>query len=112
MIWIASYKEVRSLTKIGTKYKSQSMIAKEYIKDNIQKKKRNEIIEHLQKVTSLKLYTIGAIYKEVNEEINLEIRNRIKAKKKEEEEIIKYKGKKRKFFYFDDSSLYKEVKEN
>lgn len=100
------------MTKLGTKYKSQSMIAREYIKDNIQKKKRNEIMEYLQKVTSLKLYTIGTIYKEVNEEINLEIRNRIKAKKKEEEEIIKYKGKKRKFFYFDDSSLYKEVKEN
>lgn len=100
------------MTKIGTKYKTQSMIAREYIKDNIQKKKRNEIIEHLQKVTSLKLYTIGAIYKEVNEEINIEVRNRIKAKKKKEEEIIKYKGRKRKFFYFDDRSIYKEIKES
>lgn len=93
------------MAKVGRVNKSKSIIAMEYIRENIDKKKRYEIIEHLQEVTKLKVSTLETIYKDIKDETN--INKSYNARMKKESEIIKYKGRDRKFFNFDDTDLYK-----
>lgn len=92
------------------KNKTRTIIAREYIKENIGRQKRYEILEHLETKCSLKMTTLETLYKEVKVEDELEIRNKAREKKKQEEREIKFRGKKRHFFYFDDTKLYKDIK--
>lgn len=93
------------------KDKSKSMIAKEYIKDNIKRRTKNEIIEYLKEKTSLKLNTLEVYYKEIKSETDIETRQKLRAKKEEEKRTIKFKGRKRNFFRIDDTKLYKDIKQ-
>lgn len=92
------------------KNKTRVMIARDYIKENIGRQKRYEILEHLETKCSLKMTTLETLYKEAKAEEELEKRNRAREKKKQEEQEIKFRGKRRKFFYFDDTKLYKDIK--
>ncbi|WP_373205228.1 hypothetical protein [Clostridium tertium] len=92
------------------KNKTKTMKARDYIKENIEGQKRNEILNYLLNECSLKLTTLETLYKEAKAEEELEIRNRAREKKKQEEREIKFKGKRRNFFYFDDTKLYKDIK--
>lgn len=93
----------------GMRNKSKTMIAKEYIRDNIQREKKNEIIEYLKEMTLLKSSTLDTLYKEIKRELDIETRHKMRAKK--EEEVIKFKGRRRSFFIIDDTNLYKEIKQ-
>ena len=84
---------------------SPSRFAREYTRLNLLNKRRNEIIEDLQNMTTLKLSTIETIYKEEQSTLNMEIANKNREERKNE--IAKYKGKEREFLKFDDSCLYK-----
>lgn len=92
------------------KNKTRAMKARDYIKENIESQKRNEILDYLLNECSLKLTTLETLYKEAKAEKELEKRNRAREKKKQEEREIKFRGKKRHFFYFDDTKLYKDIK--
>jgi hypothetical protein len=98
------------MAKVGRINNSASLIAREYIKENIGKKETEEIINYLRRTTTLNITTIERIYRDIKSERDREIREEIRERALEERSKIKYKGRKRSFFYIDDSKLYREVR--
>lgn len=98
------------MAKVGRINNSASLIAREYIKENIGKKETDEIINYLRRTTTLNITTIERIYRDIKSERDREIREEIRERALEERSKAKYKGRKRSFFYIDDSNLYKEVR--
>nr|DAO81081.1 MAG TPA: hypothetical protein [Caudoviricetes sp.] len=96
------------MAKVG-KINSASVIARNYIQENIDKKDVKEIINYLEETINLKLESIERIYRDIKSDRDREIREEIRAKTMEERSKVKYKGRKREFFYIDDSKLYKEL---
>ncbi|MDB1939199.1 hypothetical protein [Clostridium tertium] len=94
------------MAKVG-KINSASVIARNYIQENIDKKDVKEIINYLEETINLKLESIERIYRDIKSDRDREIREEIRAKTMEERSKVKYKGRKREFFYIDDSKLYK-----
>lgn len=76
--------------------------AREFIKENFNVLTKYQMTKHLVKNTRLKESSVLRIYKEVELEREIYIREgRI------EEKVTTYKGRSRSFFRFDDSKLYK-----
>lgn len=84
---------------------SPTRFAREYVRLNLFNKRRNQIIEDLLHMTTLKQSSIETIYTEEQNTVNMEIVNKRREERKYK--IPKYKGKERDFFKFDDSCLYK-----
>ncbi|MBS5886038.1 hypothetical protein [Clostridium sp.] len=97
------------MAKVGRINNSASLIAREYIKENIGKKETEEIINYLRRTTTLNITTIERIYRDIKSERYREIREEIKARAIEERSKTKYKGRKRSFFYIDDSKLWRAI---
>lgn len=97
------------MAKVGRINNSASLIAREYIKENIGKKETDEIINYLRRTTTLNITTIERIYRDIKSERDREIREEIKARAIEERNKTKYKGRKREFFYIDDSKLWRAI---
>ncbi|MDB1935252.1 hypothetical protein PMY12_18645 [Clostridium tertium] len=96
------------MAKVG-KINSASVIARNYIQENIDKKDVKEIINYLEETINLKLESIERIYRDIKSDRDREIREEIRAKTMEERSKVKYKGRKREFFYIDDSKLWRAI---
>lgn len=96
------------MAKVG-KINSASVIARNYIQENIDKKDVKEIINYLEETVNLKLESIERIYRDIKSDRDREIREEIRAKAIEERSRVKYKGRKREFFYIDDSKLWRAI---
>lgn len=97
------------MTKVGTRYSSS--IARSYIKENMDKKDKVEIVDHLRNITYLKAVSIENMYYEERAIRYSEVKEKVKERAKALKQNGKYKGRDRKVFYFDDSKLYKRVGE-
>lgn len=94
------------MAKVGRINNSASSMAREYIKENIEKKETKEIVDYLRRITTLNISTIERIYRDIKSERDREAREEIWSKTIEERSKIKYKDRKRTFFYIDDTKLY------
>lgn len=98
--------------RVGKYAMSKSSIAKLYIKENLLKKDKKEIVEHLVEETGLHYRTIEVYYSEIKAELELIIDIEVKKTMRREKEFTHHKGRPRQFFIFDDKRLYNDLIKN
>lgn len=81
----------------------RSVAAQDYIKENIDKASKEDIVGYIIKNMRISDFTAVKLY----ELIELELQAEEKEKQKELEALNRFKGKQRRFFQIDDSKLYR-----